>query len=523
MNNRLLFNLFLILFIISNAEITFSSDETVIHHKTIHSFNVNSFIIPAEKEFNSNIDIFKKNIVGRILKIIQNSDIVSIPYLNILPAVTEPLFNIPKYINIYKELKNINFNNIKLTVILKEQSVPEKKITLKLYKNLNNVMTEIYSEELSSTLIHSDLVYTLKSGIFKFQLLFNEIVIGSSETFELTDFDDKKIKIETFQSKLLKLKLLCNDGKSPLNEASVALKYKTGGIFETGKTNSSGIIVWNSSKKEDLKIPISADNDYFFNLEIINQRQKIKTEKIVFSEEIIKKQILNIITDQHPRNYFLDKKIKLKGKISGDFIVKNLPVPYIKITFYEKEVGFLDLYGNDAGFLKIGECKSFSDGSFELENIDVDDGPNQSTRDIIVSAELESDYLIMYNAMLGTKTIYRYKIDLQENIWPYNSEYDFGEISLSSLNSEKPLALYQIMQNQLINFKNENPIFNRTIFTVYPATKIYMDVSEDIKYFYSDNILKITKKGGDYILKYGLTSDNINDLLKEAANSKNQK
>lgn len=516
-NFKIIIFFFIIIAVLNSA--LFAGDETIINHKTSHSFKVNSFILPKEKEFKSNIEELKKNAAVEILNLIRNSEKITVPYLNILPPVSEPLFNLPKYINIFKELKSVNFNNIKLSIVVKDPPKLQNKLFLKLFKNLNNRFAEIYSENVEPSFIHTDLFYTLKSGVYKFQLFSNEISIGGSDTFEISNYDNRSLVIETAQSKPVKIRLLCSDGKTPLNEAVVALKYKTGGIIETGKTNSSGMIIWDLSKKQEIKIPASVDDDFYFILEIINQRQKIGDEKLIFTEENLKKLTFNIKTNQRPKSFYMDKKIKLKGKITGDFIAKNLPVPYIKISFYEKEVGFLDLYGNDASFLKIGECKTFSDGSFEFENMDVDDGPNQSTRDIIVSAELESDYVVMYNAMLGTKTIYKYKIDLQENIWPYNSEFDFGEINLSSLNFEKPLALYQILQNQLINFKNENPVYNRTILAAYPATKIYMNISEDIKYFYGDNILKITKKGGDYILKYGITSDNVVDLLREAANS----
>ncbi|HPG29528.1 MAG TPA: hypothetical protein PLQ81_01990, partial [bacterium] len=343
-NFKIIIFFFIIIAVLNSA--LFAGDETIINHKTSHSFKVNSFILPKEKEFKSNIEELKKNAAVEILNLIRNSEKITVPYLNILPPVSEPLFNLPKYINIFKELKSVNFNNIKLSIVVKDTPKLQNKLFLKLFKNLNNRFAEIYSENVEPSFIHTDLFYTLKSGVYKFQLFSNEISIGGSDTFEISNYDNRSLVIETAQSKPVKIRLLCSDGKTPLNEAVVALKYKTGGIIETGKTNSSGMIIWDLSKKQEIKIPASVDDDFYFILEIINQRQKIGDEKLIFTEENLKKLTFNIKTNQRPKSFYMDKKIKLKGKITGDFIAKNLPVPYIKISFYEKEVGFLDLYGN---------------------------------------------------------------------------------------------------------------------------------------------------------------------------------
>ncbi len=260
-------------------------------------------------------------------------------------------------------------------------------------------------------------------------------------------------------------------------------------------------------------------NDYF-NLEIINQGQRIKPEELKIENQTLNGSLIKIITTQHPREYYLDKKITLKGKLISSLIAEKMPAPYMSVFFYEQEVGFLDLHSQDADFLKIGECVTYSDGNFELKNITATDGPGQLTRDILTAIELSSNYAVMYNSLLGTKTIYKFKLNIRENIWPYEDVYNLGDIDIAVLTNEPAVKIFSFIQNQLIFFRNQNPAYNRPAFIVYPATKIYMDIKDDIRFLYSDNILKITKKGGDYILKYGFSADNISDLLKEAASGK---
>jgi len=120
--------------------------------------------------------------------------------------------------------------------------------------------------------------------------------------------------------------------------------------------------------------------------------------------------------------------------------------------------------------------------------------------------------------MLGTKTIYRIKADYQENIWPYNGVYDFGEIKLDIATADKPAVLFNIIQNALIDLKKSNAIFSRKLRIIYPAANLNFNLkSEDSKYMLGIDALKISKKGGDDILKSGAISDNLYEILKEAA------
>lgn len=489
----------------------------IVNHKTSHYFTIDPFIFPKEIEPPSKIPPLSKLLdsVGAIISI--DSHIIS-SALNIMPAFAEPEFTLPKLFDVLSEIKRESLNNV--TVILnagKQVSVNADELVLS--QVINNNVSEIYSQKIKK--ISEDLpsLFSLQKGIFKFFLKNGNQIIASSAEFSLKNNEERIISLNLRETRNIKIQLFCNDGKSPLNESAVSLKLKTGQIIENGITDKTGKIFWGQTKKEFIKLPVSENQSEYYALEIINQRQIIKTEGIDITPAFKDFSVLAIKTDQFPKEYYLDKKITLRGKIISGYFSGKIPAAYMRILFYEQEVGFIDLYSTDAQFVKIGECISFSDGSFELKDIEVADGPAQSSRDIIIAVELSSDYAVMYNGMLGTKVIYKLKIDTQENIWPYKNEYDFGTLNITDLNHDNTLKLFSIIQNQLIHFRKQNPIYERHVSIAYPATKIYMNMKEDIKYFYADNILKITKKGGEYILKFGLTQDNISDLLREASSS----
>jgi hypothetical protein len=499
--------------------ITFAdTDGITVNYNTFHKYKLDSFLLPKESEYNSNI-INLKNKINTFKNKINFIDLDFLKNLfKITPYIQEPVFNFPELKDLLKKIKSFNFNNVSINIHFEEFYEGNLNFVIKHQKN--NLHSEIYKKSINYT--YSDKLFhcTLKKGLYKFQIYDNNLLIAESKILRVTNFDEKIVYMKVLGRKNLTFKLLCNDKKSPLNESIVALKYSDGSIYITGLTQKNGIVIWGNSKKEKISLPIMYNPDDYLLIDIKNQRQKIKPEKIHIDKNLTSNKIMDIVTDQYPKKYYKDKSVTVKGKIISDIVSSRLGLPFIKVVLYEKEVGFLDLYSNDAVFLKIGEAYTYSDGSFEIKNVLMDDGPQQITRDIIVALELDSDYLVMYNAMLGTKIIYKFKKDYQENLWPYKNEYNFGEIHLDSKSTEKSIKLFNMVENELIKLRKSDPIFNQKLYIIYPSTKIHMESDENIRFFYSDNLLKVTKTGGNYLLKYGLTSDNIKDLLKEAAKKK---
>ena len=514
------FVLSLLFILISTINLPAKSSDSaayIVNHKTSHYFTIDPFIFPKEKEAVSKIPAFSK-LLGSVNPLVTfDSDIIS-SALNILPVFSDPEFTLPKLFDIIAEIKQENLNNVSVVLNIDRPSEGEA-LELILFQKTNNNFSELYSKKIKVEKEIFPVVFSLQKGVFKFILKKGSQIISSSSEFSLKNSEERIIALNQRESKNIKFQLFCNDGKAPLNEAVVSIKIKSGQILENGITDKYGKILWGAAKKEFIKLQVSEDHSDNYIIDIVNQRQVIKSEPFILSSSAADFSLIAIKTDQFPKEYYIDKNVILRGKLVSGFISDKIPAAYMRLLFYEQEVGFIDLYSTDAHFVKIGECITFSDGSFELKNIDVSDGIGQSSRDIIVALELSSDYAVMYNAMLGTKIIYKFKIDIQENIWPYKNEYTFGTLNITELNNDNTIKLYSLIQNQLIHFRNQNPIYEKPVVLAYPATKIYMNMKEDIKYFYADNVLKITKKGGEYILKYGLTQDNLADLLREASSS----